>query len=73
MITEASKQVFNEVSFTHLPLLRHLAEVDVNEDQCQQLLNTLETLTKYATVSIHDQLLKLTSIFKLAFAIWREI
>lgn len=48
LITETSEKVFNEVSFKHLPILRHLAEIDVNEDQCQELLNTLEMLTMYA-------------------------
>ena len=48
LITKTSEKVFNEVSFVHLPILCRLAEIDVDEDQCQQLLNTLETLTTYA-------------------------
>ena len=48
LITKTSETVFNKVSFTHLPVLRRLAEIDVDEIQCQQLLNTLEALTTYA-------------------------
>jgi len=54
LITHTSEKVFNEVSFEHLPNLRHLAEVDVNEVQCQQLLSILETLTMYV-IAIDEQ------------------
>ena len=47
LITKSSEEVFKKVSSTHLPNLRHLAEIDVDEDQCKQLLSTLETLTTY--------------------------
>ena len=48
LITETSEKVFTEVTSTHLPILRHLAEIDVDKTQCQQLLSTLEALTMYA-------------------------
>ena len=51
LITESSKRVFNEVTTDHLPVIRHLAEIDVNEHQCQRLLNALETLTTYVQSS----------------------
>ena len=51
LITESSKRVFNAVTAKHLPIIRHLAEIDVNEYQCQQLLDALEALTTYAQSS----------------------
>ena len=50
LITKASVKVFNEVTFTHLPDLRRLAEIDVDETQCQNLLDILETLKMYIII-----------------------
>ena len=51
LITESSKSVLKEVTTKHLPVIRHLAEIDVSEDQCRQLLDALEALTTYAQSS----------------------
>ena len=48
---------FDEVSLKHLPDLRYLVEIDVDDKQYKMLLNTLETLTKY----VHQYIYLLTS------------
>jgi len=46
LITAESKSVYDRISDL-LPVLRHLAAINVNEAQCQELVDILEELTSY--------------------------
>ena len=62
---------FDEVSLKHLPDLRYLVEIDVDEKQYKMLLNTLETLTKY----VHQYILAniKARVLKIDLVTWRKI
>lgn len=60
MITPESESVYKEISKL-IPTLRHLAAIDVNETQCQELVKVLDDLTEYAMPTI-DCFLSLNSL-----------
>jgi len=55
LITQESETVYSRIS-SLLPTLRHLAVINVNETQCEELVDILEELTSYVIVCIFDSL-----------------